>query len=153
MKPDYDLCVIGGGINGVGIAREAAGRGLSVLLVEAQGERLLLAGDMEAGAERAWLAATEAPWIDWLQSPHHGSRSSSSEAFIRATAPRGVLISRGRNNSFGHPHAQVVERYRRHGVVMHDTAEQGALRLVLGRLGEVESVRRQRRFWRDAVGG
>jgi glycerol-3-phosphate dehydrogenase len=36
MRPDYDLCVIGGGINGVGIAREAAGRGLSVLLVEAQ---------------------------------------------------------------------------------------------------------------------
>ena len=49
-----------------------------VLLVEAQGERLLLAGDMEAGAERAWLAATGAPRIDWLQSPHHGSRSSSS---------------------------------------------------------------------------
>lgn len=36
IKPDYDMCVIGGGINGVGIAREAAGRGLSVLLVEAQ---------------------------------------------------------------------------------------------------------------------
>jgi glycerol-3-phosphate dehydrogenase len=36
MKADYDLCVIGGGINGTGIAREAAGRGLSVLLVEAQ---------------------------------------------------------------------------------------------------------------------
>lgn len=36
MQPDYDLCVIGGGINGAGIAREAAGRGLSVLLVEAQ---------------------------------------------------------------------------------------------------------------------
>ena len=36
MKPDYDLCIIGGGINGAGIAREAAGRGLSVLLVEAQ---------------------------------------------------------------------------------------------------------------------
>jgi glycerol-3-phosphate dehydrogenase len=36
MEPDYDICVIGGGINGTGIAREAAGRGLSVLLVEAQ---------------------------------------------------------------------------------------------------------------------
>lgn len=36
IKADYDLCVIGGGINGAGIAREAAGRGLSVLLVEAQ---------------------------------------------------------------------------------------------------------------------
>ncbi len=119
-----------------------------VLLVEAQGERLLLAGDIEEGAERAWLKAHEAPRIDWLQAPHHGSRSSSSEAFIRATTPRGVLISRGRNNSFGHPHAQVVERYRRYGMVMHDTAVEGALRLVLGGQGEVESVGRQRRFWR-----
>lgn len=119
-----------------------------VLLVEAQGERLLLAGDIEAGAERAWLEATDASRIDWLQSPHHGSRSSSSEAFIRATAPRGVLISRGRNNSFGHPHGQVVERYRRHGVGIHDTAVDGALRLVLGGGGEVEGVRGQRRFWR-----
>ncbi|AOX11938.1 DNA internalization-related competence protein ComEC/Rec2 [Pseudomonas putida JB] len=124
-----------------------------VLLVEAQGERLLLAGDIEAAAERAWLADTEVPRIDWLQAPHHGSRSSSTEAFVRATAPRGVLISRGRNNSFGHPHVQVVERYGRHGVVMHDTAVEGALRLVLGRHGEVEGVRRQRRFWRDVGGG
>ena len=124
-----------------------------VLLVEAQGERLLLAGDMEVAAERAWLADTEVPRIDWLQAPHHGSRSSSTEAFVRATAPRGVLISRGRNNSFGHPHVQVVERYGRHGVVMHDTAVEGALRLVLGRHGEVEGVRRQRRFWRDVGGG
>lgn len=36
MEPDYDLCIIGGGINGAGIARDAAGRGLSVLLIEAQ---------------------------------------------------------------------------------------------------------------------
>lgn len=119
-----------------------------VLLIEAQGERLLLAGDMEAAAERAWLAETEAPRIDWLQAPHHGSRSSSTEAFIRATAARGVLISRGRNNSFGHPHVQVMERYQRHGLAVHDTAVEGALRLVLGRQGEVEFVRGQRRFWR-----
>ncbi|WP_367599598.1 DNA internalization-related competence protein ComEC/Rec2 [Pseudomonas fulva] len=124
-----------------------------VLLVEASGERLLLAGDMEAGAERAWLAAMDSPRIDWLQSPHHGSRSSSTEAFIRAAAPRGVLISRGRNNSFGHPHAQVVERYRRHGMTLHDTAVEGALRLVLGAQGGVEGMRTQRRFWRDTRGG
>ncbi|WP_409321731.1 DNA internalization-related competence protein ComEC/Rec2 [Pseudomonas monteilii] len=123
-----------------------------VLMVEAQGERLLLAGDMEAGAERAWLAATEAPGIDWLQSPHHGSRSSSSEAFIRATAPRGVLISRGRNNSFGHPHVQVLERYRRYGVAIHDTAVEGALRLVVGRQGGGEGVRGQRRGLVGAIG-
>jgi len=124
-----------------------------VLLIEAQGERLLLADDMEAGAERAWLAATDEPRIDWLQSPHHGSRSSSTEAFVRATAPRGVLISRGRHNGFGHPHAQVIERYRRHGVAVHDTAADGALRLMLGRQGEVEGLRGQRRFWHEAGGG
>ena len=119
-----------------------------VLLVEAHGERLLLAGDMEAGAERAWLAAVEIPGIDWLQSPHHGSRTSSTEAFIRATAPRGVLISRGRHNSFGHPHPQVMERYRRHGMAIHDTALDGALRLRLGSGAEVQGQRSQRRFWR-----
>jgi competence protein ComEC len=124
-----------------------------VLLVEAQGERLLLAGDLEAAAERAWLASTETARIDWLQAPHHGSRSSSTEAFIRAPAPRGVLISRGRNNGFGHPHAQVLERYRRHGLAIHDTALEGALRLVLGRQGDVEGVRGQRRFWREAGSG
>lgn len=120
-----------------------------VLRVEANGERLLLAGDMEAGAERAWLAATEDPRIDWLQSPHHGSRTSSSEALIRAMAPRGVLISRGRHNGFGHPHPQVIERYRRQGMSIHDTALEGALRLLLGDHGGVEGARGRRRFWRD----
>lgn len=120
-----------------------------VLLVEAQGERLLLAGDIEAGAERAWLASTTAPGVDWLQSPHHGSRTSSSEAFMAATAPRGVLISRGRYNTFGHPHAEVVERYERGGVEVHDTALRGALRLQLGTRGQVEGQRAQRRFWRE----
>ena len=121
------------------------------LLVEANGERLLLPGDMEAGAERAWLAQAEEPRLDWLQSPHHGSRSSSSEAFISATAPRGVLISRGRHNGFGHPHPQVLERYRRHGLVIHDTAQDGALRLRLGSHGPAEGLREQRRFWREAA--
>ncbi|MCH7420334.1 DNA internalization-related competence protein ComEC/Rec2 [Pseudomonas mosselii] len=124
-----------------------------VLRVQAKGERLLLAGDMEAGAERAWLAATDDPRVDWLQAPHHGSRTSSSEPFVQATAPRGVLVSRGRHNGFGHPHGQVIERYRRHGVVVHDTALEGALRLVLGSRGGVEGVRRERRFWREVDEG
>ncbi|WP_248919245.1 DNA internalization-related competence protein ComEC/Rec2 [Pseudomonas entomophila] len=119
-----------------------------VLLVEANGERLLLAGDMEGGAERAWLAAHDEHRVDWLQAPHHGSRTSSTEPFIQATAPRGVMISRGRHNGFGHPHPQVIERYRRHGVTVHDTAIEGALRLQLGSHGGVEGMRGQRRFWR-----
>jgi competence protein ComEC len=120
-----------------------------VLQVEAGGERLLLTGDLEAAAERLWLAQTADPRSDWLQAPHHGSRTSSTEAFLRATAPRGVLISRGRHNGFGHPHASVLARYRRHGIAVHDTALHGALRLRLGSGGEVHRLRAERRFWRD----
>ncbi|WP_205297694.1 DNA internalization-related competence protein ComEC/Rec2 [Pantoea sp. Cy-639] len=120
-----------------------------VLRVVANGERLLLAGDMEAEAERRWLQGREDPRIDWLQSPHHGSRTSSTEPFIKALAPRGVMISRGRGNAFGHPHPRVLERYRRHGVQVHDTALEGALRLRLGSHGEVLGTRAQRRFWRS----
>ncbi|WP_369990436.1 DNA internalization-related competence protein ComEC/Rec2 [Pseudomonas xanthosomatis] len=123
-----------------------------VLRVQAGGERLLLAGDMEAGAERAWLASNANTRIDWLQAPHHGSRSSSTEAFIQALAPRGVLISRGRHNSFGHPHAQVIERFGRHGVQVHDTAIDGALGLRLGSQGGVVGERAGRRFWREGGG-
>ncbi|WP_459206234.1 DNA internalization-related competence protein ComEC/Rec2 [Pseudomonas sp. MLB6B] len=120
-----------------------------VLLVEAQGERLLLAGDMERGAERAWLAQPAPPTVDWLQAPHHGSRSSSSEPFLRALAARGALVSRGRGNRFGHPHPQVLARYQRHRMRVHDTALHGALMLRLGSHGEVRRLRAERRFWRD----
>jgi len=120
-----------------------------VLLVEAGGERLLLAGDLDAAGERAWLGDWQATRLDWLQAPHHGSRTSSSQALLAATAPRGVLISRGRYNAFGHPHAEVMERYRINGIEAFDSAVHGALRLRLGTFGEPLGLRGQRRFWRD----
>lgn len=120
-----------------------------VLLVEAGGERLLLTGDIDAAGERAWLADWQARQVDWLQAPHHGSRTSSSEAFLAATAPRGTLISRGRYNAFGHPHADVTERYRISGIEVFDSALHGALRLRLGAFEAPLGLRSQRRFWRD----
>ncbi|MFK8329397.1 DNA internalization-related competence protein ComEC/Rec2 [Pseudomonas sp. BJa5] len=120
-----------------------------VLLVEAGGERLLLTGDLDAAGERAWTRDWQATRIDWLQAPHHGSRSSSSQALLDATTPRGVLISRGRYNAFGHPHAEVMERYRTNGVEAFDSAVHGALRLQLGAFGRPSGLREQRRFWRQ----
>ncbi|MFQ6575635.1 DNA internalization-related competence protein ComEC/Rec2 [Pseudomonas sp. UM16] len=120
-----------------------------VLLVEAGGERLLLTGDIDGAGERAWLGDWQATGIDWLQAPHHGSRTSSTQALLAATAPRGVLISRGRYNAFGHPHAEVMERYRINGIEAYDSAVHGALRLRLGAFAEPLGVRSQRRFWRD----
>lgn len=122
-----------------------------VLHVQANGERLLLTGDIDRAAEQAFLASTLAVPTDWLQAPHHGSRSSSSWPFLQRLAPKSVLISRGRGNAFGHPHPQVVERYQALGAQVYDSAEQGAVRLRLGAFAPPIVARSQRRFWREAL--
>ncbi|NWE73442.1 MBL fold metallo-hydrolase, partial [Pseudomonas gingeri] len=119
-----------------------------VLQIEASGERLLLTGDIDIQAEQAFLQSPLAVAGDWLQAPHHGSRSSSSMAFLQRLAPRAVLISRAHGNAFGHPHPQVMARYQALGMQVHDSAEQGAVRLQLGAFGAARSQREQRRFWR-----
>ncbi|NWD54114.1 DNA internalization-related competence protein ComEC/Rec2 [Pseudomonas veronii] len=122
-----------------------------VLHVQANGERLLLTGDIDRAAEQAFLASALAVPTDWLQAPHHGSRSSSSWPFLQQLAPKSVLISRGRGNAFGHPHPQVVERYQALGTQVYDSAEQGAVRLRLGAFAPPIVARSQRRFWREAL--
>lgn len=121
-----------------------------VLQIEAGGERLLLTGDIENAAEQAFLGSPLAVITDWLQSPHHGSRTSSSMALLNVLQPRAVLISRGNGNSFGHPHPTVTARYRKLGLEIYDSAEQGAIHLQLGRFEPPLTMRQQRRFWRAA---
>ncbi|HCS44091.1 MAG TPA: DNA internalization-related competence protein ComEC/Rec2 [Pseudomonas sp.] len=121
-----------------------------VLQIEANGERLLLTGDIDTAAERALLDSPLAVNTDWLQAPHHGSRSSSSMALLAALQPAAALISRGQGNSFGHPHPTVIARYRQRGMAIHDSAEQGAIRLQLGQFKPVWTMRQERRFWRSA---
>jgi len=120
-----------------------------VLQIEARGERLLLTGDIDAAAERALLESPLAVTTDWLQSPHHGSRSSSSMALLSALQPKAVLISRGQGNSFGHPHPTVMARYQKRGMAIYDSAEHGAIHLQLGRFQPPWTMRLDRRFWRD----
>lgn len=57
--------------------------------------------------------------------PHHGSNSSSSDAFIKAVAPHYVVYSSGFLNRYGFPRQNVVTRYDRHGVIGLSTATQG----------------------------
>src|SRR5476649_871673 len=122
-----------------------------VLGVSANGERLLLTGDIDRAAEQAFLASPLAEHTDWLQAPHHCSRSSSSGAFLQRLTPSSVLISRGRGNAFGHPHPQVMARYQALGSRVYDSAEQGAVRVQLGAFQPPDVARSQRRFWRDAL--
>lgn len=120
-----------------------------VLRVEADGEVLLLTGDISRAAEHAWLARQADPRVDWLLAPHHGSRSSSGVAFVLRTRPRHVLVSRGWRNAFGHPHGEVMERYARVAAQVHDTARDGALTFFLGSRGGARRERDSAHFWRE----
>lgn len=120
-----------------------------VLRIEAYGESLLLTGDLPAAGEAAWLAARQRPYADWLVAGHHGSRTSSSAAFLQALAPRAAVISRGRHNAYGHPSAEVLARFSALGIAVHDLAREGALHIRLGARKPAEGIREKAGFWRE----
>ena len=77
----------------------------------AQGDvALLLAGDVEALAEAQLAQGARTLRAQLLKAGHHGSRTSSTDAFLRAVAPETVVFSMGLQNPFGFPHADVVAR-------------------------------------------
>lgn len=106
-----------------------------VLRVRHGASRLLLPGDLEAEGERRLLASGAELHAELLKAPHHGSRTSSTPAFLRAVAPQDVVFCVGRRNPFGFPHEEVVSRYAREGIRRHET-----------RSGAVHFVSRQQGF-------
>ena len=100
-----------------------------MLRVEAGGASVLLTGDIERAAEAALIRGN--PRSDVLLVPHHGSRTSSSEEFIAAVAPRWAVVPAGYRNRFGHPAREVLERYSRAGVGILRTDVDGAVHVVL----------------------
>tara|TARA_R110000868_G_scaffold23912_1_gene95286 strand:- start:2425 stop:4647 length:2223 start_codon:yes stop_codon:yes gene_type:complete len=120
-----------------------------VLRIEANGERLWLTGDIDSQAERALLNSDLAMPAQWLLAPHHGSRSSSSAALLAEVKPAAVLISRGAHNAFGHPHAEVLARYRTLDARVYDTVLHGAVRIRLGAFEPAQGLREHARFWRE----
>jgi competence protein ComEC len=99
-----------------------------VLQVSAtDGRRLLLTGDIEAAQEEALVARLgNALASGVMLVPHHGSRTSSVPAFIDAVAPRVAVVQAAYRSRFGHPAADVVERYRTRGVELVRTDRCGA---------------------------
>lgn len=95
-----------------------------VLLCEGAGARFLLTGDAEAPVEER-LVRAGLPNIDVLKVGHHGSDTSSSEAFLDAAAPRFAAISCGVGNSYGHPHEQTLRALEERGCPVYRTDTQG----------------------------
>lgn len=122
-----------------------------VLQVEANGERLLLPGDIEAPGERALLAQYgDALRSDVLVVPHHGSRTSSTVDFVQTVAPRWALFATGYRNRYRFPRPEVRARYQLQGSQQLISAETGAIgiRLGAGTLTQPTFQRTEaRRYW------
>jgi competence protein ComEC len=98
-----------------------------VLRLQYGAVRLLLTGDIEQATER-WLLAQGADIrADILKVPHHGSKTSTSRAFVQHVQPRVGIISTGAGNPFGHPHQQVLDVLGQQGVAVWRTDEHGAI--------------------------
>ncbi|HTQ76955.1 MAG TPA: DNA internalization-related competence protein ComEC/Rec2 [Burkholderiales bacterium] len=120
----------------------------------AGGGTALLAGDIEKPAEARLLAeATGALRADVLLVPHHGSRTSSSAAFLAAVHPAVGVVAAGYRNRFGHPSAEVLARYAALGTVVHRTDLEGAVTALLSAQGVRVLTERsaRRRYWHDAA--
>jgi len=127
-----------------------------VLRIEAPAGRVLLTGDIERAAERELLRRASALLpAEALLVPHHGSATSSTPEFVRQVAPRYAVFAAGRRNRFGHPRADVLERYREAGSELLRTDTGGAiqLRFAAGEL-RVDTERvRARRYWHESSSG
>jgi competence protein ComEC len=87
----------------------------------------LFTGDVEGEGETKLLETLEAGQMDFLKVAHHGSNSSTTEAFLQKTMPKIAVISCGENNSYGHPHPEVLDRLRKSGSVIFKTPDTGAI--------------------------
>ena len=102
-----------------------------VLKVSAGGNHLLITSDIENEVERQLIKS----YGDKLQAqvlvvPHHGSKTSSTQAFIEAVNPQIALLPVGYRNRYHHPKPEVVERYRSHGASIYYSGHAGTVTML-----------------------
>ncbi len=108
-----------------------------VLLLQAGGRRVVFTGDSTGGGEAAaGVSLARGPPVDVLKVSHHGSRSSTTAAFVGAARPRAAVISVGRN-SYGHPTNETVQRLRSGGARVCSTQKNGSVTLTITGSGAI----------------
>lgn len=100
----------------------------SVVFLLKHGENsFLFTGDAEEEAEKDMLRAGIDVHADVYKVGHHGSNTASSKAFLDLVTPKYAVISCKEGNSYGHPHAEVLNNLRAMGVLVYRTDEQGTI--------------------------
>ena len=123
-----------------------------VLRIETVGGSVLLLGDIEKAAERHLLNSANLHKAEVVVVPHHGSRTSSTPAFVSRIDPDHAVITAGYRNRYGFPKHDIVARYREIGAQIWVTGESGALTFRFGenRLPHPDAYRHNHaRFWHN----
>lgn len=98
----------------------------AVLRLEYKEKSFLFTGDAESLAEKEILENGVSA-VDVLKVGHHGSKTSSSSAFVKALSPQYAVMQVGKDNSYGHPHAEILERYNSFDSQILRTDEMGTI--------------------------
>ena len=102
----------------------------TVYMIHYKGTKVMVTGDLLEEDELhmiEYYEGTDVLKCDVLKVAHHGSKTSSSEAFLDAASPSVAVIQAGRNNFYGHPHAQTLERLEERGIKVCRTDLDGAV--------------------------
>lgn len=107
-----------------------------VLLLYAYGRTALFTGDLGEEGERK-IASLLPESIDLLKVGHHGSRGSTTDVLLQKIRPKYAVISVGKNNRYGHPHQEVLQRLNDYQTIVFRTDLQGAITYQITRNGEI----------------
>jgi competence protein ComEC len=112
------------------------------------GERsFLMTGDIEKETEAILLDTPEFIKTDVVKVAHHGSSTSSTENFVKASKAKLAIISVGKQSQFGHPKSEVVERWKNAGAKVLTTGENGTISVSTdGRDLQLKTFNKEKRF-------
>ncbi len=103
-----------------------------IIYTSIENKNILLMGDASKESEKKLLNTYNLPKMDILKVGHHGSKTSTSEELVKKTSPKISLISAGRNNIYGHPHQETLNKLKQSKVLI--TKKDGAVKINLKNL-------------------
>lgn len=92
-----------------------------VILLKSANNSILLTGDADDTTESEILAKYPQLDIEVLKAGHHGSKTSTSDKFLDAITPKQVIISAGANNSYNHPHPDIINKLKTRNIEIQET--------------------------------
>ena len=103
-----------------------------VFLLKYFNREILFTGDMEEEVENYLLDKFHRP-VDIIKIPHHGSDTSSKSELLQVIKPKVGVITVGRNNMYGHPQKEVLNRYDKIGTEVFRTDTMGRIKIILNK--------------------